>query len=185
MQVLSFVNAAGPEAWKNRGAKRFVRSHAMKDFRRKQREQKKRKVGTFLYLAEDGKCLFAPSNMPKESITHLANQPLWWPVSYPRVQTYLIRRLLKTSLQQIGLSHVSCHLQPVQSRDMQARNSRLQPGCLLPCKTFSTESQCHHHLHAVCFHKYSLCKMPLTRDCPARRPRFLQTTPAYRSAQAA
>ncbi|QDS76829.1 hypothetical protein FKW77_002943 [Venturia effusa] len=38
MQNLEFVNVSGPEPWKNKEAKKFVRSHAMKDFRRRQRE---------------------------------------------------------------------------------------------------------------------------------------------------
>ncbi|KIV98939.1 uncharacterized protein PV09_09325 [Verruconis gallopava] len=44
MQVLSFINTGGPESWKNRDSKRVVRSHAMKYFRRKQRERKKSKI---------------------------------------------------------------------------------------------------------------------------------------------
>ncbi|TID20151.1 putative fungal-specific transcription factor [Venturia nashicola] len=39
MQNLEFVNVSGPEPWKNKEAKKFVRSHAMKDFRRRQRER--------------------------------------------------------------------------------------------------------------------------------------------------
>jgi len=35
---LEFVNISGSEPWKNKEAKKFVRSHAMKDFRRRQRE---------------------------------------------------------------------------------------------------------------------------------------------------
>lgn len=35
---LQFVNVSGSEPWKNKEAKKFVRSHAMKDFRRRQRE---------------------------------------------------------------------------------------------------------------------------------------------------
>jgi len=35
---LHFVNVSGAEPWKNKEAKKFVRSHAMKDFRRRQRE---------------------------------------------------------------------------------------------------------------------------------------------------
>jgi hypothetical protein len=35
---LEFVNVSGSEPWKNKEAKKFVRSHAMKDFRRRQRE---------------------------------------------------------------------------------------------------------------------------------------------------
>jgi hypothetical protein len=36
---LEFVNVSGAEPWKNKEAKKFVRSHAMKDFRRRQRER--------------------------------------------------------------------------------------------------------------------------------------------------
>jgi len=35
---LEFVNVSGAEPWKNEEVKKFVRSHAMKDFRRRQRE---------------------------------------------------------------------------------------------------------------------------------------------------
>jgi len=35
---LEFVNISGSEPWKDKEAKKFVRSHAMKDFRRRQRE---------------------------------------------------------------------------------------------------------------------------------------------------
>ncbi|KAF2427178.1 hypothetical protein EJ08DRAFT_366111 [Tothia fuscella] len=38
MQTLQFVNTSGAEPWKNEDAKKFVRSHAMKDYRRRQRE---------------------------------------------------------------------------------------------------------------------------------------------------
>lgn len=35
---LEFVNISGAEPWKNKEAKKLVRSRAMKDFRRRQRE---------------------------------------------------------------------------------------------------------------------------------------------------